>query len=319
MIIQALSLGCAALLLAAPVFATSVEEKIEARVDDAILTTGDLDRMLAPLFSQYDLSMRGPELALRMEQTREAAIESWIENQLILQEAQDLEGFQLDPMEVERMFEEERGRFESTEDFDRALALEGITEREFKKTLEERYKVRALTYQKVTGLISISPRRVMEYYREHESDYREEEMARISLILIPSGETPAKREAARELADSLLAELESGADFADLARLHSAGPRAEEGGDFGLITKGDWKTQLDEAAFRLEVGEYSGLIEADEGYYILYCAGKKEAALQPLEEVYEEIEDKLFRQEYERRYRAWIEDLRSRAHVVVGD
>ncbi len=185
--------------------------------------------------------------------------------------------------------------------------------------LEERYKVRALTYQKVTGLISISPRQITDYYREHESDYREGEMARISLILIPSGETEAKRAEARELAESLLGELEAGADFAELARRHSAGPRAEQGGDFGLVNKGDWKSQLDEAAFGLEVGGYSGLIETDEGYYILQCTGKKEASKKPLEEVYEDIEDQLFRQEYERRYQSWIDDLKSRAHVTVGE
>ncbi len=315
MIIQTISLGFAALLL----LAAPVEEKIEARVNDAILTTGELNRMLAPLFSQYDLSLRGAELDLRMEQARTAAVESWIENQLILQEAQSVEGFQIDRMEVERMFEEERGRFETTEEFDRALEMEGITEREFKKMLEERYKVRALTYQKVTGLISISPLRITEYYREHESDYREGEMARISLILIPAGETPARKEAARELAGGLLAELENGADFAELARGHSAGPRAEQGGDFGLVKKGDWKTQLDQAAFGLEVGGYSGLIETEEGFYILHCTGKKEASRKPLAEVYEEIEDQLFRQEYERRYQAWIEELRSRAHVTAGE
>lgn len=315
MIFPAISIGLAALLL----LAAPVEEKIESRVNDAILTTGELNRMLAPLFSQYDLSLRGAELELRMGQARVAAVESWIENQLILQEAQSQEGFRMDPMEVERMFEEERGRFETQEEFDRALEMEGITEREFKKMLEERYKVRALTYQKVTGLISISPLRIKEYYRDHESDYREGEMARISLILIPAGETVARREAARELAQSLLEELGNGADFAELARRHSTGPRAEQGGDFGLVNKGDWKTQLDQAAFELEVGGYSSLIESDEGYYILYCAGKKEASRKPLEEVYEEIEDQLFRQEYERRYQSWIEDLRGRAHVVAGE
>ena len=186
MIFQALSLGWFALfLLAAP-----VQEKIEARVNEAILTTSELNRMLAPLYRQYDATLRGSELTRRMEQTRQDAIRGWIENQLILQEVQSLEKFQVDQMEVDRMFEEERNRFAAPEDFERALAQEGITEKEYRELLEDRYKVRALTYQKVAGLINIAPRDIIDYYRKNESEYREKEMARISLILIPAGETP---------------------------------------------------------------------------------------------------------------------------------
>lgn len=315
MIHSLLSLGCAAFLLLAP----AAEERIEARVNDAILTTSELNRMVAPLYRQYDLSVKGSELALRKKQTRTAAIESWIETQLILQEAQSLEGFRIDEMEVERLFGEEKSKFPSPEEFELALSQEGISEREYRKILEDRYKVRVLTFQKITGLITISPRRIIDYYREHSDEFREGEMARISLILIPANESPESRAAARELARSVLGELEAGADFAELARRHSSGPRAEEGGDFGFIERGYWKAQLDEAAFRLEVGEHSGLIETDQGFYIIYCSGKKEASLTPLEDVWEKIEEKLYQQEYQRRYEAWIEDLKSRARVTVGE
>ncbi len=315
MILSACSIGLAAALFLAP----PGEERIEARVNDTILTTSELDRTLAPLYRQYEATFHGSELTLRMEQTRQAAISSWIENQLILQEVQSMEGFQIDRMEVDRMFEEEKNRFADPEDFEEALRQEGITEKEYRKMLEDRYKVQALTYQRVSGMINIAPRRIIDYYREHEAEYREEEMVRISLILIPAGDTPEMKSSARALADSLLGELEADGDFAELARRHSSGPRAEEGGDFGFIEKGRWKSQLEEIAFGLKVGEHSSIIEADEGFYILYCAGKKEAALTPLDEAWEEIEEELYRQEYQQRYQSWIRDLKSGAYVVVGD
>jgi peptidyl-prolyl cis-trans isomerase SurA len=315
MIVSALSIGLAALIYIVP----PGEEKIEARVNEAILTTSELNRTLEPLYRQYEATLRGAELDFRKKQTREAAVRGWIENQLILQEVQSLEGFRVDQMEVERMLEEEKKRFAAPDEFEQALDQEGITEKEYKKILEDRYKVRFLTFQRVTGLINIAPRSIIDYYRQNQAEYREEEMARISLILIPAGETPEGRQAARELAETVLGELEAGADFAELARRHSSGPRAEEGGDFGFVERGQWKAQLEDAAFRLEVGEHSGIIETDEGFYLLYCAGKKEASLTPLEEVWESIEEELYRREYERRYEAWIEDLKSRAHVVVGE
>ncbi len=313
--VSPLGIGLAALVFLAP----AVEEKIEARVNEAILTTSELNRILASVYRQYESSSRGSELALRKQQTREAAILGWIEDQLILQEVNSQEKFQIDRMAVERMFEERRSQMGGPEEFDRILEQEGMTEQEFKKLLEDSYKVRALTYQRVSGLINISPRQVIGYYRENEARYREAETARISLIKIPAGETPEEKTAARELAESVLGELQSGADFAELARRHSRGPRAEEGGDIGFVRKGEWKVVLDEAAFGLKVGEHSGLLEAEDGFYILYCAAKKEASLTPLEEVWDNIQEELFQREYHRRREAWIEDLKSRAHVVVGE
>lgn len=315
MISGAITVGCAALLF----LSSPVGERIEARVNEEILTTGELNRMLAPLYRQYEATFRGPKLEREKEQARQAAIRGWIENRLILQEARALKDFRVDQMEVERMLEEERRRFDDPEELTRALALEGLTEKEYRDILADRYKVRALTFQRVTGLISVSPRQIREYYRENRDQYREGEMARISLILIPAGVSEEQKAAARELADSLVEKLDESADFAELARRHSEGPRAEEGGDFGFIERGRWRPRLEEAAFQLEVGEHSGLIETEEGYYILYCSGRREASLTPLEEAWESIEEELYRKEYQRRYEAWIEDLRSRAHVVVGE
>lgn len=315
MMVSPLCIGLVALVFLAPAF----EEKIEARVNEAILTTTELNRTLAPLIRQYEANHRGAELEMMKKQIRETAIQRWIEDQLILQEAKSQERFQVDKMAVERMFEEERSRYGGPEEFERILEREEITGKEYRKLLEDRYKVQALTYQRVTALINISPKRVIEYYRENEARYRELEKARISLIKIPAGATPEQKTAARELAESVLGELGAGADFADLARRHSTGPRAQEGGDFGFIEKGYWMAQLDEAAFGLKVGEHSGIIEVDDGFYILYCAAKKEASLTPLEEVWDGIEEQLFREERQRRYEAWIEDLKSRAHVVVGE
>jgi len=75
------------------------------------------------------------------------------------------------------------------------------------------------------------------------------------------------------------------------------------------------RPKLDEAAFSLKVGENSGIIETDLGYHILKCTGKKEAYQKPLEDLWDEIEDQLFQEEYQRRYDKWIDELRSRAYI----
>ncbi|MEE8187986.1 MAG: peptidylprolyl isomerase [Kiloniellales bacterium] len=56
---------------------------------------------------------------------------------------------------------------------------------------------------------------------------------------------------------AVIAKLEAGADFPSLARKHSAGPTAEQGGDLDYFRRGDMVAEFADAAFALQAGEYS--------------------------------------------------------------
>jgi len=93
MIIKILTISAALSLVLSPVLVISQDdEKIEARVNDAILTTSELNNMLKPVYRQYEQTSRGEELKLRMLSARRSAIDGWIDNQLILQEAKGMVG-----------------------------------------------------------------------------------------------------------------------------------------------------------------------------------------------------------------------------------
>ena len=74
------------------------------------------------------------------------------------------------------------------------------------------------------------------------------------------------------LANSLLARIQAGTDFASLALEYSVGPSSVDGGDLGWITRGQsGYMAFDEAAFRLEDGEVSAITETPAGYHIIKC------------------------------------------------
>ena len=56
---------------------------------------------------------------------------------------------------------------------------------------------------------------------------------------------------------AVIAKLEAGGDFPSLARRHSTGPSAEQGGDLDYFRRGDMVAEFAEAAFALQAGEYS--------------------------------------------------------------
>ena len=73
-----------------------------------------------------------------------------------------------------------------------------------------------------------------------------------------------------DLANSLLARIRAGSDFATLAKEYSIGPSGVDGGDLGWITRAQsGYLAFDEAAFRLPEGGISDIVETGVGFHII--------------------------------------------------
>ncbi|WP_311064270.1 SurA N-terminal domain-containing protein [Halomonas sp. DWK9] len=92
---------------------------------------------------------------------------------------------------------------------------------------------------------------------------------RVSHIMVTFGDERS-REEAESLASEALTSLNDGESFADTAARYSDDTAsAENGGDLGVISRGFFGDAFDEAAFALEVGETSQLVEMDGAFHIL--------------------------------------------------
>jgi parvulin-like peptidyl-prolyl isomerase len=84
--------------------------------------------------------------------------------------------------------------------------------------------------------------------------------------------TRSKEDAEREI-QAIEAKLQGGAEFAELAREHSDCPSSAKGGDLGSFGRGQMVGPFEEAAFGLQVGSTSGVIETPFGYHLIQRTG----------------------------------------------
>ncbi len=101
-------------------------------------------------------------------------------------------------------------------------------------------------------------------------------------------------------AEAVIAELDGGADFAELARAKSTGPSGPNGGELGFFTKGQMVKPFEEAAFALEPGSYTKEpVETQFGFHVIKLEDKRRQEKPALQTVADGLRQQLFRERYE--------------------
>src|SRR3974390_412775 len=91
-------------------------------------------------------------------------------------------------------------------------------------------------------------------------------------------------------AKAVKAELDKGADFAELAKKKSKDPGAADGGDLGFFTKEQMVPEFSEVAFKLEPGKVSDPVKSQFGWHIIKVEEKRNRKPPEFEQVKGQIE-----------------------------
>ena len=210
----------------------------------------------------------------------------------------------------------------SLEEFKKKSAESGQSFEEIKQRVRK-----GITYQEVmeaqwAGKIDITEEDAKKHYDENPTKFEVQEQVRASHILIKpdttdSGADPNQAKAkAKAKIQGLLEQIKGGADFAELARASSDGPSAVQGGDLNFFPRGRMAAPFEKAAFELEVGKVSDIVETQFGYHIIKVTGRKDAGTTSYEQARDSITKQLTQKKQAEFTNKYIESLKAEANIV---
>ena len=309
-------LSAAALVSSA---SAEVVDEILATVDKEAILQSDVMSEIGPLLRDMRTTLSPEAFEAEANKALSDALNKAIENKILFREA-TAAGAKIEDKDVEERLQKFRDQYASIEEFNKVVADSGETVSDFRERL--RKQILAVSFgiakrRQFEKEAVISESEIAQYYQDNQSEWNRPERVKARRIFLPTTQDPAAREKAKAQLAAIKDELALGADFGELAKLHSQGPEAADGGVMGWVNRGDLVGDLDTALFALSEGGVSDVLETEFGVLILKAEQREEAGSAPYDEVRSEIEPILRGKYAAERFDTWITELRKRSLVRV--
>ncbi len=310
------------LMLAASSMATHAElvDAVVATVGKEVILYSEIVSIIgSELENIQKTSTSQREYDRRADKLIDDTLEEAIESKILLREARKF-SIEISDNDIEAHLDSLRSNFDSEEEFMAAVQAAGESLSDLRERTRKQQMARIVAISKLTSFedeIIVSEEDILQHYQDHQEDFERPERIRVRQIFLRASQDPEERASARAQLQALRDEIDAGADFEELARLHSQAPGAEEGGIIGWQMRGDLVPVLDAAAFELQPGGMSDVVESRGGVHLLRVDKREAKSTVPLDEVRMTIEPQLRAEAADARYQKWLGDLRKRSRVRI--
>lgn len=218
-------------------------------INGKTLYTDDFFKFISVILKEMN------ENDLKNEDVKEYLVKSFIEHNLLLQEA-GRRNIRIDEKKISAVTESflsEAG----TQDLKVYSGSYDTDAKALAQVLHERFMVETLLSDMISADIEIKEEDIKKEYDERFSQKKHSQKAHIFQIFTTD----------RQTAEKAMAELKRGLAFNEVASRYSEGPEKEDGGDLGFIIDTDYPEIFGEA-FKLKPGKASGIVKSEYGYHI---------------------------------------------------
>lgn len=293
--------GTLALLLVTTGCSSLVGGKWAVKVNDNSILVKDYEARVAEAQKVYEkqgMKFDTDQGKQALSQVKSQLLDRMIEGELIAQEVKKL-GLNLEDQKVTEQEETIKKNMGDEATFQDTLKQQGMTEPELKNFLA--------VYEKITGDIKVSDEDIKTFYDKNSAYYGQPESVKARHILVKT----------EDEAKAIIAQLDAGGNFEQLAKEKSIEPGAKDsGGDLGTFTKGKMVPEFEEAAFAQAVGTYSKTpVKTEFGYHVIKVEAHTPAAAPDYDKVKSQVAQDTLNQAKDTKFQTYFDDLRKKAKI----
>ena len=301
-----------------PLFAAEVCNRVVAVVNNDVITLYELNiRIKEMTGSAPEELMQKNETMFRDAQRK--ILELLIDEKIAQAKIKEL-GIKVADRQVDNFLEKmKRDNQWTQEDLVAGLEKEGLSYEKYRERVRRDIERAQLIEYEVRSKIIIRDEVIQKYYEDHRGTFGIAEKVQLAGIFLMRKNMKSEEEM-RELykkAQDISAKLKAGADFSQMAANFSEGPGANQGGDLGQFTVDHLEAGLKSVVEALPEGGISDPLVRPNGIQIIKVVKKQTGKIRSLEEMREAIYGILYQEEVNRRYQAWIKELRDSAYTRV--
>jgi len=311
--------------------ADSAAENIAVTIDGVEIPESEIEKLVKPQLEMLakKSAQLPPEFAEQYaKQLREKVIEQTIRRHLLDQKVKEAD-IAITEEEVMSMINEiasAQSEPMSLEEFKKKMAEYGQSFDEVKEEIRSGLARNKFMEAKWAGKIDVTEEDAKKYYEENSKQFEMPEQVRVSHILIkpvfidpntdPNADPNDAKAKARAKIEGLLKQIKDGADFAELAKAHSTCPSAPRGGDLGFFPRGQTTPAFENAAFELEIGQISDIVETEYGFHIIKATDHKDASTTSFDQAKDNIVQQLTEKKKSEIAEEYINSLKAQANIV---
>ena len=303
----------------------SVPTGAVAVVDGTDISKKDLDELIEQAKKGYESQNQDfPKAGTPEYQSIQTQYVAYLVELEELRQAAEELGVSVSEKEVDAAEEELiKTRFEGKRsEYEKALAEQGFTAEQYRKNALEVPALSTKIFDVVTKDVKVTEQEILTYYTQNQSQYGTPESRDVRHILIAENADPTcvasetktcevDFEASKAKADEIYAQLQGGADFAELAKENSADPGTKDSGGKLTITRGQTVPEFEKVSFELDKGELSKPVKTQYGYHVIEAVSEvRKATTTSLVKVRASIRATLLQQKRNEEMQAWVEDLK---------
>ncbi len=184
-------------------------------------------------------------------------------------------------------------------------------------------------FQDTAGVADVPEPELQKYYEEHRDEFNRPRKVRVAAVVLNAPQGSKDRAKKLESAKKALAKLKAEEKKNSLAFAQIVGEFSEDAqtkvvaGDLQFRTQPELEKatskEAADIAFKLKPGETSGVVQAEQGFYIIKYTGEQPELSRTFDQVKAQIANKLHREKKTKEFDAWLKKLREQAKVSVDD